>query len=76
MPPILPDGCWGSFTKVYINKKFNGRPSYRVGEESELTLKGSLSSPTSLLGNVPGKYYLIYQELNKKKGTEYQEIVK
>jgi len=36
-----------------INKKVNGHLSYRVGEVSELTLKGSLTSPTSLLRKVP-----------------------
>jgi hypothetical protein len=36
-----------------ISKKFNGDLSYRVGEARELTLKGSLASPTSLLRMVP-----------------------
>jgi len=36
-----------------IGKKFNGDLSYRVGAARELTLKGSLASPTSLLSTVP-----------------------
>ena len=36
-----------------IPKKFNRNLSYRVGEVRELTLKGSLTSPTSLLRMVP-----------------------
>jgi hypothetical protein len=36
-----------------IGKKLNGDLSYRFGEARELTLKGSLASPTSLLRTVP-----------------------
>jgi len=48
-----------------IGKKFNGDLSYRVGEARELTLKGSLASPTSLLSTVPaydqdGKVILVF----------------
>jgi hypothetical protein len=52
---------------LFIGKKLNGDLSYRVGEARELTLKGSLASPTSLLRMVP--------EYLQSKVFDYQAIL-